>query len=382
MLKKLLFFTYLLFFCGCKQQKKVSLPQESPAKSTSLHYAKGFSVESQASGLTILKINSPWPKAGASFTYALVPKEKEAFITLNKNEYDAIITVPIEHVVVTSTTHIPALEALEVLDKLIGFPDTKYISSKAARVRIATGQVKELGINESLNTEAVIALQPDVVIGFAVSGENGAYETLRRSNIPVIYNGDWVEETPLGKAEWIKFFAPFFRKEAKADRIFKEIETAYHKAKELAASSSIKPTVLSGAMYKDVWYLPGGESWAAHFLTDANANYLWADTSENGSLSLSWESVLNVAQGADYWIGPAQFTAYNDLKNSSKHYTQFDAFQNKKIYTFAKTVGETGGTLYYELAPQRPDLVLRDLIHILHPQLLPDHELFFFKPLD
>jgi iron complex transport system substrate-binding protein len=380
-LKQLLFFSFLLFVSSCKQQKKEPLPFTAPATRSVIKYANGFSIEKQASGLIVLKIVSPWPDAEASFTYALVPKEKQAVITLNKNEFDAIISVPVENLVVTSTTHIPALEALGVLDRLIGFPDTDYISSKAARVLIASGRIMELGVNESLNTEAVLALQPDLVVGFAVTGENSTYETLKRSNIPVVYNGDWVEETPLGKAEWIKFFAPFFGKEDQANAIFKEIEHSYLFAKKLAATAKSSPTVLSGALYKDVWYLPGGKSWAANFLRDANANYLWKDTSENGSLSLSWESVLYIAQEADYWVAPAQFTSYAEMETSSPHYMQFEAFQDKKIYTFADTIGETGGTLYYELAPQRPDLVLKDLIHILHPGLLPGHEPFFFKPL-
>jgi iron complex transport system substrate-binding protein len=382
MLKQLLFLSYLLFLCGCKQQKKESLPLESTPKNVDIAYAKGFSIEKQASGITILKILTPWPNAEASFTYALIPKEKQAFITLDKNEYDAIISVPIENIVVTSTTHIPALEALGELDKLIGFSDTKYVSSKAARKRIDAGQIKELGINESLNTEAVLALQPDLVIGFGVSGSNSAYETLQRSQIPVIYNGDWVEETPLGKAEWIKFFAPFFKKETEANTIFAEIEKSYVDAKKIAKTAHTVPTVLSGALYKDVWYLPGGKSWAANFLKDANANYIWKETSESGSLSLSWESVLVVAKNAEYWIGPAQFKSYTEMESSSAHYLQFDAFKNKNIYTFANTVGETGGNLYYELAPQRPDIVLKDLIHILHPGLLPEHKPFFFKPLN
>ncbi len=382
MLKRILLFSFSVVFLACKEEKKDAAKISESSKSAVITYANGFSIEHQASGLTILEVSAPWPNAADSFTYALVPKEKQALITLNKNEYDAIITIPIQNLVVTSTTHIPALEALGVLDKLIGFPDTKYISSKAARTRIAAGTIEELGVNESLNTEAVLALQPDVVVGFAVRSGNSSYETLSRSNIPIIYNGDWVEETPLGKAEWIKFFAPFFNKEREARLIFKEIETAYLEAKEIAASSKNRPTVLSGAMYKDVWYLPGGQSWAATFLKDANADYLWADTADKGSLSLSWESVLDLGQQAEYWIAPAQFTSYAQMENASQHYSQFKAFQNKKIYTFANTVGDTGGTLYYELAPQRPDIVLRDLIHILHPGLLPEHEPYFFKPLE
>ena len=142
-------------------------------------------------------------------------------MTLSADAYDAIIPTPIESIVVTSTTHIPALEALGVLNKLTGFPDTRYISSKGARQLIESAKIRELGNNETLNTEMVIELNPDVVVGFSISSENKAYQTLERANIPVVYNGDWTEETPLGKAEWLKFFAPFFGLEKKSGSYFR-----------------------------------------------------------------------------------------------------------------------------------------------------------------
>lgn len=381
MLKRLLFICFLFFISSCKESSKDTLPLKTPVVTTKIAYAKGFTIEKQSSGITIIRLMTPWVNAETTYTYALIPKEIQATITVNKDKYDAIISTPVEHIVVTSTTHIPALEELGVLDHLIGFPDTKYISSKAARKRIESGNIKELGVNEILNTEAILALRPDLIFGFAINNGNSTYETIQRANIPVVYNGDWVEETPLGKAEWIKFFAPFFNKTKEADAIFNDIEKAYLDAKTLAAKAKNKPSVLSGAMFKDVWYLPGGKSWAANFLEDANADYLWSATDEKGSLSLSWESVLDVGQHAEYWIGPAQFASYQELKSSSPHYAQFDAFQKGKIFSTANTLGETGGTLYYELGPQRPDLVLKDLIHILHPGLLPNYEPYFFKPL-
>ena len=381
MFKRLLIISYLLLLCGCKQQKKDITSIQNTTSTTSIRYANGFTIETQSNGVTIIKVLQPWANAETTYTYALVPKEIQATITLNKSEYDAIISTPVENIVVTSTTHIPALEELEVLNNLIGFPDTKYISSKAARKRINSRAIVELGVNESLNTEAVLNLQPDLIFGFAINDGNSTYETIQRANIPVVYNGDWVEETPLGKAEWIKFFAPFFNKTKEADAVFNKIEESYLEAKALASKAENKPTVLSGAMFKDVWYLPGGKSWAANFLKDANADYLWSSTDENGSLSLSWESVLDVGQHAEYWIGPAQLANYQEMEASSQHYTQFDAFKNRKVFSTANTLWETGGTLYYELGPQRPDLVLKDLIHILHPGLLPNYEPYFFKPL-
>jgi iron complex transport system substrate-binding protein len=375
-------FVFFILLVSCKQEKKESLPELSPISSTIIEYAKGFSIEKSSTEITTIKITSPWPKAESAFTYALIPKEKLASITLNKDDYDAVVAVPVERIIATSTTHIPALEALGVEDLLKGFPDAKYVSSEKTRKRIDSGLVKELGNNESLNTEMVLEMNPDVVFGFSINNQNKTYETIQRSNIPVVYNGDWTEETPLGKAEWIKFFAPFFGKESLADSIFNDIKDSYIAAKNLAKKAKNKPSVMSGAMYKDVWYLPGGKSWAAQFLSDANANYLWQDAQETGSLSLSWESVLEKSKEATFWIGPSQFTSYQQMNEASQHYQQFKSFQSKNVFTFSSTKGATGGLLYYELAPQRPDLVLKDLIHIFHPELLPEHQNVFFKPLE
>lgn len=371
----------VLCFFSCKELKKESLPESQASTTVPIEYAQGFTINKMSSGIIQINISSPWPNAKTGFKYALVPKDKMASITLNNGEYDAIVAIPVDNIVATSTTHIPTLEALGVIDKLIGFPDTQYISSKETRKRIENGLIKELGNNESINTEMVIELNPEVVIGFSINSQNKAYETLQRSNIPVAYNGDWTEETPLGKAEWIKFFAPFFQKEQMADSIFKEIADSYNSTKALAKKGIKQPSVLSGALYKDVWYLPGGNSWASKFLEDANTEYPWSDTEQTGSLNLSIESVLAKGQHTDFWISPSQFTSYQEMQDTNVHYLQFDAFKNKNIYTFANTKGETGGLLYYELAPNRPDLVLKDLIRIFHPTLLPEHELFFFKPL-
>jgi iron complex transport system substrate-binding protein len=377
---------FLLICCialtSCKQNKNELKTPSIVHKTYKNSYAKGFTVEKLTSGITRIEVNSPWPGAEETFVYALVPKDSLNKISLNKAEYDAVVAVPVERVVVTSTTHIPALEALGVLEKCVGFPGTQYVSSKEARKRIDADLILELGSNETMNTELALSLRPDLVVGFGINNQNKIYETLTRSHIPVVYNGDWTEETPLGKSEWIKFFAPFFGKDQQADSIFASIEASYTASKALAQKASSTPTVLSGALYKDVWYLPGGKSWAAQFIADANGDYLWKDTQETGSLSLSIESVLQNGKEADIWISPSQFTAYEDMAGSSKHYALFNAFKNKRIHTFSLTTGATGGLLYYELAPNRPDLVLKDLIHIFHPELLPGYDPFFFKPLN
>lgn len=381
-MNKALLLPILLSICSCKQTKKETVTSSALSQPINIEYAQGFTVNRTSPDVTIIKVSSPWPESEDSFTYALVDKENLSTITLNRDEYNAIIGVPVQKIVVTSTTHIPSLEALGETEKLIGFPDTEYVSSPKTRKRINEGLVQELGNNESLNSEMVIALNPEVVVGFSINHQNKAYETIQRSNIPVVYNGDWTEESPLGKAEWIKFFAPFFQKEKEADSIFKSIKDNYNNAKALAKKANIRPSVLSGALYKDIWYLPGGKSWASKFIEDANAEYLWNDTASNGSLSLSLESVIERAHDAGFWISPSQFGSYSELNKANLHYAQFSAFRNKKVYTYANSKGETGGLIYFEQAPNRPDLVLKDLIHIFHPELLPNYIPTFFKPLD
>lgn len=239
---------FLLLSCQTKKEDKST----GQKKTISLQYANGFNIEKEGD-FTYITVSNPWPEADKPFVYLLAPKGTTP--TKNKT-YDAFISVPISRLVVTSTTHIPALEALGVLNTLVGFPDTRYISSEAARKRIDNGSITELGVNESINTEILLELAPEVVIGFSINNQNKTYQTIERSGIPVVYNGDWNETSPLGKAEWIKFFAPFFQKESLADSLFNEIKSNYQQAKEIAANATKRPTVFSGAMYKDVWYLP------------------------------------------------------------------------------------------------------------------------------
>jgi iron complex transport system substrate-binding protein len=224
----------------------------------------------------------------------------------------------------------------------------------------------------------LIALAPDVVVSFAVDGNNKTLQTIKKTGIPVLINADWTETHPLGKAEWIKFFGALYSKNELADSIFSAIETNYKEAKKLAQNTKNKPTVLSGAMYKDIWYMPQGDSWAARFIEDAHGTYLWNENRGTGSIALNIESVLEKGQQADVWIGPGQFTSKEQMLDFNPVYGQFNAFKNNNVYSFTNKKGETGGVLYYELAPNRPDLVLKDIIKILHPSLLPDYQPYFF----
>jgi len=366
---------------NCKNEPKNQIVEALNGKELPLKYAKGFSVTDFGT-YKILEIKNPWPKAEKVFKYIIISKEHAAKTTFQKGIYDGLVIYPVQKIVVTSTTHIPALELLNAEETLVGFPGIDYISSEKTRHRIENGWVRELGKNEGINTEVLLELKPDVVIGFGIDGNNKTFETIKKAGIPAIFNGDWVEESPLAKAEWIKFFGVLFNKDKEADAIFNSIEQNYLEAKNLAKNTKNRPTVLSGAMHNDVWYLPNGTSTEAQLLKDANTNYLWSDSKGTGSLSLNFETVFLKAKNADIWISPSNYGSKEALKNGNAHHAQFKAFQNNNIYSSIYTAGTSGGILYFELGTSRPDIVLKDLIKICHPELLKNYDLYFFKPLE
>jgi len=380
-MKHILYLFILVGLLSCKKedsQKKEEFPMNVIHSETKIEYAKGFEVK-QYKGYKSLVIKSPYPKAEKSLHYILV-EDKNILAYTDFHEVK-IINLPIKKVVVTSTTHIPMLELLGEENSLVGFPNLKYISSAKTRKLIDEGKVQELGKEENINTEVLLDLQPDLVVGFSMSSNNKMFNTIEKAGIPVILNGDWLEKSPLGRAEWIKFFGVLLGKEKQANKIFTDIAKQYNAAKEIAKQSKNKPKILSGILYKDKWNLPAGESYGAQFLRDANVNYPWIDSKGTGSLSLSFEAVYEKANDAAIWINPGFFDAYQQLLESNQHYKKFDAFNNKKIYNFINKRGDTGGVLYYELAPVQPHIVLKDIIKVTHPELLPNYKPYYLEQL-
>lgn len=367
---------FALIFTGCAQKNAKKENDKRIESSLQIKYAKGFEIQ-YFKNFKKLNIISPFLNSTDTISYVIYEKENKES---NANQSVNTLHVPIHKMVATSTTHVPMIELLESEKSIVGFPHTKYVSSLKTRALIDNGAIKELGREAELNTEVLIDLKPELIVGFSMYGKDKSYDIVRSAGIPVVLNGDWLEETPLGRAEWIKFFGVLFDKEKEADSIFNAIERDYLEAKKITQNTNRKASILSGAiMSKDIWSLPAGESFVAQYLKDANLNYLWKDSKGKGSLSLSFESVFDKGQSAQYWIAPGYFTTKEQLLKSNALYKKFNAFKNDKIYTPSTKMGPTGGVIYYELAPSRPDLVLKDIIKITNPQLLPDYEFTFFE---
>ena len=373
------YFSFLLVILSCKDDHiKRSSSAKEVSFNSSIKYAKGFDIQDYGNFKKLI-IKSPYPEAENYQEFILISlTDTNSTTERSKNK----LVVPLKEIIATSTTHIPMIELLGEETSLIGFPNSKYISSPKTRTLIENGLIKEIGNEQDFNTEILISLQPEAVVGFSMGKTNRSYDLIEKNGIPVIFNGEWLEETPLGRAEWIKFFGALFDKDSLANSIFNKIETRYNEVKEMVHHSDTIPTILTNVLYKDKWSLPAGESFTAQLFKDANTNYLWEGTSGQGSVVLSFETVYDRAKDADYWIGSGYFTSLQELGEANPHYKEFKPFKNSKVYTFSKKRGDSGGVLYFEFAPIQPHIVLQDIIKVTHPEILPNHELHFLEKLE
>ena len=377
-MKHVAFLFIIIIVASCSAKKTETKESVTSNTNTIIKYAEGFKVTSLGKA-TRVEVTYPFQGATSGYTYLLVHKGDEI------PDHDAktkVIIVPLSSIVCTSTTHIPFLNYLGETNALVGFPSTDYISSDIMRARVDGGKVLELGIDKGINMERLVSLKPDMVMGYTMSSDYGQFKKMEELGIKVVINAEYLEKHPLGRAEWIKFMALFFDKEKIADSVFNAIEKEYIEVKAKADSIKQRPTVLSGIVYGDAWFLPGGENYASRLFRDAGGNYIYGDDTSNGFLQLSFESVYNKAHNTDYWIGVGSFNTLQEIKDADVRYAKFDPFIKKQVYTYNARMGAKGGSEFMELGYLRPDLILKDLVKILHPEVLPDYQLYFHKKLE
>ncbi len=374
--------TVIIFSCfiliGCNQKNPSQVPDSTNGNEMKLKYAAGFTINILEDA-KLVEVTYPFQGAVTGYKYLLVQR---GHAVPEHDPKTKVITIPLHTIACTSTTHIPFLDYLGETDKLIGFTSTNYISSEKMRKRIDHGDVTELGSEKGINLEKLAMLKPDLIMGYTVSSDYGQFRKIEELGVPVVINAEYLEKHPLGRAEWIKFMALFFNKEKEADSVFQAIEKSYLEIKTLAQKIKNRPKVLTGIVYGDTWFLPGGQNYSARILKDAGGEYLWERDSSNGFLQLSFEAVYEKAHQADLWIGVGSFTSLNEIKNSDERYTNFKPFTTKRVYTYNARIGTTGGSEYMELGYLRPDIILKDLVKITQPKVLPDYQLYFHKRLE
>ena len=368
----------VIFFClflSCKTDKReiknkfVGEPYYSPA------YAKGFDIEI-ADGKFVLKISNPWQHASeVEFEYILTENASKD----KSNE----IKIPVERVVCLSTTHLAYIDALGKIDAVNGVSGVKNSSLSEVHKRFADKKLFDTGYDSDLSYELIYSLQPDVVFAYGVEGEFAdACEKLNSSGIKAVYVGEYLESTPLGKAEWLIPMSLFFGEWEKAVEIFAKIESEYSEAKKLVENVAAKPKVLPNVPYRDVWYLPGKESYMVTFFEDAGADYIFKEGYKRESYPMDLERAFILAQDADFMIIGDRAQTLNELKEIDNRLSMIPAFKNKTIYNNNAKVNAWGGNEFWESGVVNPQIILKDLIKIFRPELMPDYKPVYYRRME
>ena len=330
----------------------------------------------------ILQIINPWQKAyNIKFSYCLTDHPgnvPDSLLNL------PVIKTPVERLVVFSTTHVGFLKALSTEGKIIGASGANYIFDPGLIKKYRAGSIAEIGYPPSVNFEKILELKPDLVFLYGLeSSISNISQRIESAGINTILIADYLEQHPLGKMEWIKVFAALTGKSREADSLFNEKVANYTRCKAKIERSNLKnPTVLLGLPWKDTWYMAGGASYTARLIKDAGGNYLWANNKSDEYIPLSVEAVMAKAMNADFWINPGSIRSLEEIIERDSRYKVFEPFKNGNVFANDLQLNSTDANNFWEKGVVEPDLILMDLIKILHPELMNEHDFVYYRKLE
>lgn len=337
-------------------------------------YAQRFELLTDDRG-PVLRVRNPWQGADSVvYDYRLIG---DTSAVLQSGE----IRWPVRNAVCMSSTHVAFLDAVGQIGVVSGVSGLDFITNPA----VHAANVKEVGHDNNLNYETIVALEPDIVFIYGLTGENAAVTKLRQLGVPVVYIADYLENDPLGRAEWIVPFGLLTGAMEQAVDRFMHTENDYNTLGERVAGAdndSPRPKVMLNSPYRDVWYLPGDRSYMAQLLTDAGGDYLGKGDDSDKSRPVSAEKALVLMAEADYWLAPGMAQSMAQLKADNRRFATLPVVQRGNVYNNNARITPKGGSDFWESGAVRPDIVLADLVRILHPALLPDHKLYYFRELE
>ena len=323
-------------------------------------YATGFAIKSNADSVTGILISNPWQGAdNVTMTYRAEQ--------------------PAQRIVAMSSTFVAMLESLGAADRIVGVSGLGFINSPALNAR--RGEIADVGYDTNIDFEKIVMLNPDVVLLYGVSGPNPAEEKLRELNIPYIYLGDYVEQSPLGKAEWVVAVGEIVGRREQAVELFNSIADNYNSLRQSVADSESKPRVMVNAPYNDVWWVPSADNYMAQLIADAGGDYVCGDISGSASQSIDLEEAYMLMSEADIWLNPGQAVTLSQLAAMTPRFTDTRPFTTGNVYNNNLKLSPGGGNDFYESGAMHPDLVLKDLIKLFHPEALGDYAPTFYRRL-
>jgi iron complex transport system substrate-binding protein len=371
----------LLWLASCKEAVKpanaAASEKHAVAKST-IQYSKGFTIE-YFEHYKLVKIVNRFSDKTDTLLYVLIQRNKPVPVFPSNA---MVIQIPVEKLVVTSSMHIALAEFAGATDIITGLAESKYVSSPAVRKNLASGKIAEVGNGSTMNHELIVAMKPDLVMTMGSPDAPFArYQPLIGAGIPVMMNAEWLETDPIGRAEWVKLMAALLNREEMVNQKFEAMVKEYNRIKELAAKVTQKPEVVIGMPFKGTWYVPDGDSYATQFLRDAGASYHWSNVIKTGSLALNFETVAPIALRADFWLNMSNANSKEEIAGIDQRYTRFNPYKKGTLYNSNKRMNDIGANDFWESGAVNPHLILADLVKIFHPEILPDHQLFYYKQL-
>lgn len=364
----------LLLLVSCVSNKKTSLEAFNQDIYTP-EYASGFKILGADNvQSTLIQVFNPWQGAK--------DVEMSYFISRNGEQAPAGFTGPTipagaKQIVCMSSSYIAMLDALGQADRIVAVSGIDYVSNPY--IIAHKDSIKDMG--PEMNYELLLGLKPDVVLLYGIGdAQTAVTDKLKELSIPYMYVGEYLEESPLGKAEWMIVLSELTDKREKGIEIFREIPQRYYALKALTDSVSQRPTVMFNTPWNDSWVMPSTQSYMARLIADAGAEYIYKENSSNSSTPIGLETAYGLIQKADYWINVGSATTLEELKAVNPKFADAKAVNEKTVYNNNLRLTPTGGNDYWESAVVRPDVVLRDLIHIFHPELVSD-SLYYYRRL-
>lgn len=358
-----------LFSCGGRMDRLLG-----SGDSVAFKYATLPSIV-EYDGYTVVNIENPWKDGKALHTYVLVPKDAEVPVHLPKG---TVIRTPLQKAVVFTTVHCSLLMDLGCQDKIAGVADLKYIKIPWIQKQVKAGRIVDCGDGMSPLIEKIIDLHPDAIL-LSPFENSGGYGRLEELDIPLVECAEYMEVSPLARAEWMRFYGLLFGCQKKADNLFAEVDKNYNNLKKIAEKAGEGRSLMIDKQVGSVWYVPGGRSTIGQMVKDAGGQYPWAYDEHSGSLSLPFETVLEEAFDTEVWMfryDSEQPMTPDMLLSEQEGYGQFRAFQTGEVYGC-----NVRTTRFYEESPFRPDRLLNDFIQIIHPDIKGVKPLRYYRKL-
>jgi iron complex transport system substrate-binding protein len=370
----------LVILLSCSHRTGQVAELRKGSDSTNIYYATRFNMEKDTDYIRI-RIYNPWQGAeDVVQEWFLIGRGTRIPAGIDSSE---VIRIPVKKIICMSTTHLAMISALGEACTISAFSGTKYIYEKSIENMVNQGRIREIGYENNLNKELILELKPDLLMVYGVGSESASYiEKLKELGIKVFYNADYLETDPLGKAEWIKLIGALYCRDKIADSIFSETESKYEKLKNLISRNiTYYPTVLLGLPYRDTWFISPGNSYISRLISDAGGYYLWKEARASAAFPVNLETVYLKALSADFWLNAGTAESKADISAIDNRLADLECFRKGNVFNNNKRMSKGGGDDYWESGSVNPQLILEDIATILHPELFPGRELYYFRNL-